>query len=247
MKLFTGWMLAAGLVFCGRAGRRAAAPDEAGRPPYTPASDVGGPYAADAAGGRPLPRPVRRCCRRPRSIPCVRENGFSPLGIPQQRGYIYTIAVIDRGGEDGRLMIDARNGRIIRFVPAYRIGGNFNDDLAATYGPPAPSRPIVRGAPRPPAADPACREPHRAGAEAEPARAAKPAAQPAAAIGGGAAEAGRRASSRPAGRRHRHRPGQARCAGNSADPGNAEGAGAGVTSSARRASIYDVQYAPASP
>jgi hypothetical protein len=52
----------------------------------------------------------------------LRENGFSPLGIPRQRGYVYVIAVLDRGGEDGRLMIDGRNGRIIRFVPASQWG-----------------------------------------------------------------------------------------------------------------------------
>ena len=55
----------------------------------------------------------------------LRENGFSPLGVPQQRGFVYTIAVIDRGGEDGRLVIDARNGRIVRFMPAYRMGAQF--------------------------------------------------------------------------------------------------------------------------
>jgi len=27
----------------------------------------------------------------------VRENGFSPLGIPRQRGFVYAIDVIDRG------------------------------------------------------------------------------------------------------------------------------------------------------
>ena len=81
----------------------------------------------------------------------VRESGFSPLGIPHQRGYIYTIAVIDRGGEDGRLVIDARNGRVIRFVPAYGMGGNFND-VAVANGPPGAMSPPtdVRGGPRPP-------------------------------------------------------------------------------------------------
>ena len=58
----------------------------------------------------------------------VRESGFSPLGIPQQRGLVYTIAVIDRGGDDGRLVIDARTGRIVRFMPAYRMGDNFDGD-----------------------------------------------------------------------------------------------------------------------
>ena len=81
----------------------------------------------------------------------VRESGFSPLGIPQQRGFVYTISVIDRGGDDGRLIIDARTGRIIRFIPAHRMGENFNDDLTMNYGPPGPLPPThVRGAPRPP-------------------------------------------------------------------------------------------------
>ena len=55
----------------------------------------------------------------------LRDNGFSPLGVPHQRGLVYTIAVIDRNGEDGRLVIDARNGRIIRFMPAYRYGQGY--------------------------------------------------------------------------------------------------------------------------
>ena len=83
----------------------------------------------------------------------VRENGFSPLGAVQQRGFIYTIAVIDRRGDDGRLVIDARTGRILRFMPAYyRMGDNPGEDMPAAYGPP-PVRPI-RGGPRPPASIP---------------------------------------------------------------------------------------------
>ena len=84
----------------------------------------------------------------------VRESGFSPLGIPQQRGLVYTISVIDRGGDDGRLVIDARSGRIIRFMPAYRMGDNFNEDLNLAYGPVGPLPPPInsnyRRAPRPP-------------------------------------------------------------------------------------------------
>jgi hypothetical protein len=56
----------------------------------------------------------------------LRDNGFSPLGIPRQRGYVYVIAVLDRGGEDGRLTIDGRNGRILRFVPASQWGQTYN-------------------------------------------------------------------------------------------------------------------------
>jgi len=55
----------------------------------------------------------------------VRDNGFSPLGEPRQRGITYVIAVLDRDGEDGRLVIDARSGRILRFVPAFQWGEQY--------------------------------------------------------------------------------------------------------------------------
>jgi len=132
MKLFTGWVLTAGLVLvAGGAQAQTLLPDETGRARSTAVSDVGGPYAA-VPGPRLLP---------PMEVyTVVRESGFSPLGIPHQRGYVYTIAVIDRGGEDGRLVIDARNGRVIRFVPAYGTGGNFND-VAVANGPPGAMSP----------------------------------------------------------------------------------------------------------
>jgi hypothetical protein len=109
----------------------------------------------------------------------VRESGFSPLGIPQQRGLVYTISVIDRGGDDGRLVIDARSGRIIRFLPAYRMGDNFNDDLNLAYGPvgplPPPTNSSTRRAPRPPLPIP-----HVASRSATPLpKAARPEAAPA--------------------------------------------------------------------
>ena len=88
----------------------------------------------------------------------LRANGFSPLGIPHQRGYVYTISAIDRAGEDGRLTIDARTGRILRFVPASRWGGNFEEDAAPPpiYGPQSalPPPTAIRGVPRPPASVP---------------------------------------------------------------------------------------------
>jgi hypothetical protein len=153
MKLLMGWAVSAGLVFtAGLSNAQAPAPHEVGRPPATRVSDVGGPYAAmppeappPGYGPRLLP---------PREVYTIlRESGFSPLGMPQQRGLVYTISVIDRGGDDGRLVIDARSGRIIRFMPAYRMGDNFNDDLNAAYGPVGPLPPVIanyRRAPRPP-------------------------------------------------------------------------------------------------
>jgi hypothetical protein len=157
MKLFTGWVMSAGLVFAagGVANAQMPAPYWIGSPRYTVVSDVGGPYAAmppEAPGpgyGPPTLLPAREV------YTILRESGFSPLGIPQQRGLFYTIAVIDRGGDDGRLVIDARTGRIIRFMPAYRMGNNFNEDMV-TYGPAGPLPPIsnMRGVPRPPASVP---------------------------------------------------------------------------------------------
>jgi hypothetical protein len=187
MKLLAGWVVAAGLVLT-TVGAQAQllAPYEIGNPSYLAVSDVEGPYAA-----MPLEVPVPPAARYgPTLLPAMevytvlRDSGFLPLGIPQRRGLVYTISVIDRGGDDGRLTIDARTGRIVRFVPANRMGDNFDDDLTVTYGPPGPPPPIpaatrIRGVPRPPASIP-----HVASRTTVPMpkaspRAAKPAAAPA--------------------------------------------------------------------
>jgi hypothetical protein len=83
----------------------------------------------------------------------VRERGFAPLGNPQQRGIVYTMSAIDPAGDDGKLVIDARSGRIIRFMPAYRMGDRINEELDTAYGPVGPLPPLPAGArrvPRPP-------------------------------------------------------------------------------------------------
>ena len=144
MKLFTG-SLAAGLVLIA-AGAQAQAPYESGRARYAPASDFDRPYAAappDVGG------PAPRYGYGPSLLPStevysvLRDNGFLPLGIPRLRGFVYTIAAIERGGEGGRLVIDARNGRIIRFMPGNRMGDNFFEEQSAIRGAP--------GVPPPPA------------------------------------------------------------------------------------------------
>jgi hypothetical protein len=142
MKLFTGCLAASLVVFAAGAQAQMLAP----------VSDLGGPYAAvpDAPGAH--------YGYGPRLLPpeevytVVRENGFSPLGIPQQRGFVYAIEVIDRSGESGRLIVDARDGRIVRFRPGYRAGNNFNGNPAVIYGQGGPMPPgtPVRGEPRPP-------------------------------------------------------------------------------------------------
>jgi hypothetical protein len=157
MKLFTGWVISAGLVLtAATANAQWVAPNETGRSRYTAVSDFSGPYAAmppDAPvpGHGPTLLPPREV------YTVVRESGFSPLGIPRQRGMFYVIAVIDRNGDDGRLVIDARNGQIVRFVPAFRMGGRFNEDTATPYGyaPTGPQPPISDlSGPRPPASVP---------------------------------------------------------------------------------------------
>src|SRR2546429_4768265 len=145
MKLFTGWVISAGLVvMAAAANAQILAPHETGRSPYTVVSDVEGPYAA-MPPAIPAPRYGPTLLPPTEVYTILRESGFLPLGIPQQRGLVYTISVIDHGGDDGRLVIDARNGRIIRFIPAYRIGDNFHQELAAIYGPVGPPTPISSG------------------------------------------------------------------------------------------------------
>ncbi|WP_426440573.1 hypothetical protein [Bradyrhizobium genosp. P] len=141
MKLFTGWVAAAGLALSAASAQaQLLAPSEIGSPSAIKVSDIGGPYAAMPPEIPPPPR----YGRLPSLLPAMevytvlRENGYLPLGAPRQRGFVYTIAVIDHGGDDGQLVIDARNGRIVRFTPAYAMGDNFNDGLAATYGPAGP-------------------------------------------------------------------------------------------------------------
>lgn len=55
----------------------------------------------------------------------LRDNGFSALGAPRQRGHVYIVAVLDRQGDDGKLVIDARSGRILRFVRAEQWGEEY--------------------------------------------------------------------------------------------------------------------------
>ena len=151
MKLFTGcWALSLGLILlAGTANAQVVASPETGAPAYRAASDFSGPYGAGVppevppypeappyAAIRPQAPPY---AARPPELPgpgygpallppaelyaILRETGFRPLGVVRQRGMFYVIAVTDRYGEEGRVVIDARTGQIVRFVPAfYRMG-----------------------------------------------------------------------------------------------------------------------------
>jgi hypothetical protein len=165
MKRFAGLAVLAGLMF-------AASAANAQMPaPYRGISDFDGPYERPYGAVPPAPPPAYnyggygQSLLPPQEVYAVlRDNGFSPLGIPHQRGFVYTITAMDRNGQDGRLVIDARNGRIIRFLPAYGYGyggpgpygENFEAEQMSAHGPDAavPPPTVIRGVPRPPASVP---------------------------------------------------------------------------------------------
>ncbi|MGY3033229.1 hypothetical protein ACVIIV_002399 [Bradyrhizobium sp. USDA 4354] len=195
MKFFTGCVAAAALVLAASAGYAQVPASGIGRGAIIAVSDFDGPYAPPEAA--PPPRygygygyeergPAQVLLPSTEVYAVLRENGFSPLGIPRLRGNVYTIAVIDHRGDDGRLVIDARDGRIIRFMPAadaYGMAPAY--DERAPYGPQSalPPPTVIRsGPPRPPASIPhvasrAVPLPRAAPRRAEtPIAAAKPAA-----------------------------------------------------------------------
>jgi len=157
MQTLRGWAITAGLIFAATAANAQAAPQQTGTPQIQPASDFEEPYAdvppravppqavVPDYGPRVLPQVavpqygpgVAPDLLPPREVYSVlRENGFSPLGVPRLRGLFYSIAAIDRRGGDGRLVIDARDGRIVRFVPAEHFGGygGYGDGYYGYYG-----------------------------------------------------------------------------------------------------------------
>jgi hypothetical protein len=155
MKLFIGWVATSGVLLgAAAADAQGLVPYRIGAAPMT-VSDVGGPYAAlppDYDGPRYAPPALP-----PRAIDAiVREMGYEPLGAPQQRGAVYTVSAINIDGEDGRVVLDARNGRILRFIPAYRMGDRMGEEVVTTYGPAGamPELPQYRRAPQPNVASP---------------------------------------------------------------------------------------------
>lgn len=192
MKRFVGWAMSAGLVLAVSAAHaQMPAPYRAVsdfQGPVSQGPDYQGPYERPYGAVPPAPPPAYNYGQYgagPTLLPSrevyviLRDNGFSPLGVPQQRGVVYTIAVLDRNGDDGRLVIDARSGRIIRFMPAYGHGPfgqrpydqnpygqdsydrgpydqGFPLERMSGYGPEGalPPPTVIRAAPRPPASVP---------------------------------------------------------------------------------------------
>lgn len=210
MKFFTGCVAAAALALAVTAGQAQVRAQVPASGAYIAVSDFDGPYAPPEAAPPPLPGygygyeergPAPALLPSTEVYAVLRENGFSPLGIPRLRGSVYTIAVIDRRGDDGRLVIDARDGRIIRFMPAadaygmapadeappvvpYRPQSALPPPTMVRSGPPRPPAPIPhvasRTVPLPKAAPPRAMAPVAAGKPAEPVPQAQPAQQTAA-------------------------------------------------------------------
>ncbi|MBR0834594.1 hypothetical protein JQ612_15505 [Bradyrhizobium manausense] len=168
MKFFTGCVAATTLVLAATAAQAQVPSSGIGGGAMISVSDFDGPYGPGEAGPSPPPRygygygyeergPAPALLPSTEVYAVLRENGFSPLGIPRLRGAVYTIAVIDRRGDDGRLVIDARDGRIIRFMPAadaFGMAPAYEEPAVVPYRPQSalPPPTMVRGGPpRPPA------------------------------------------------------------------------------------------------
>lgn len=132
--------------------------------PYRPGPFGSGPYGAIPSARLDRPMDARPMLPPSQVMSVLRSTGYSPLGRITQRGWIYTVAALDPRGDDGRLIIDARTGRIMRFIPALDVDARLNDRMTEVYGPPGPP-PVLdvprRGAlldlqhaPRPPVAVP---------------------------------------------------------------------------------------------
>lgn len=97
------------------------------------------------------PPPVAVAVLPPREVfAVVRERGFEPMGPARRRGWVYSVSVLDPNGEEGRVVVDARTGRVMRFMPAYAMTPRRSHEIAVRYG--RFGQPIEepRYAPRPP-------------------------------------------------------------------------------------------------
>jgi hypothetical protein len=158
MKVFVGALAAAVVVATGAAQAQVVQlvelPMRVSGALVRTVSDVGGAYAAMPPEYAPPPRyGYAPAVLPPREVYAIlRDAGYSPLGMPQQRGLVYTVAALDQNGEDGRMVIDARSGRILRFMPAYRMGGRMDEETLSSYGPEAglPPAPFMRREPNAP-------------------------------------------------------------------------------------------------
>jgi len=86
----------------------------------------------------------------------LRSTGFLPLSGPVRRGGFYVVSAVHPRGEEGRVVIDAFTGRVVRFIPASEAPPRTSrgDEMVLVYqGPtfPPPDSPRAVAPPPPPA------------------------------------------------------------------------------------------------
>ena len=144
------------------------------------AVDLGGSYAAIPPDEILPPGAIKDS---------LRAAGFAPVGTPRLQGRQYRVGAISADGEEGRVMVDGRSGKILRFIPASADYGLLQRPVPRfrEAGPiPRPPRSIPQlasrtAAPLPlerPVAAPAAPPPAPAARAADPVVAAKPAPTP---------------------------------------------------------------------
>lgn len=105
----------------------------------------GGAYASTVSDFDDAMVPPREAVRM------LRSTGHTVLSRPRPAGAVlYSIAVITPRGEDGRIYMDIRSGRLVRFVPGYALTPRTDEDVDLAYNPPSPPPPAAK--PRKPAA-----------------------------------------------------------------------------------------------
>ncbi|MFZ5731965.1 MAG: hypothetical protein ACOY4O_04455 [Pseudomonadota bacterium] len=123
----------------------AASPALAQSPPPG-AARSGGAYASAVSDFDDAIVPPREAIRM------LRSTGYTVLSRPRPAGLVlYSIAVITPRGDDGRIYMDIRDGRLVRFVPGYALTPRTDEDIDLAYNPPSPP---PAAAPRKPAAKP---------------------------------------------------------------------------------------------
>jgi len=124
-------------------------------PPVEGPRVIYGSQAHYGAGPPPLHAPQDGALPSYEVAAILRSAGFLPLGGPIRRGGFYVVgAVHPASGDDGRVVLDASSGRIVRFVPAADVThASRGDDMVLVYqGPTFPPGDGARPVPPPPPA-----------------------------------------------------------------------------------------------
>jgi hypothetical protein len=134
-RVIWGWFAASAVVLAATAVQAQTLVADEIRTPYSSQDEVvvgRGPYAAlPAPGGYGAYEEVIPPFE---AVRILRATGYEPVGVPVRRRWVYMVPVINAEGFDGRVVLDAHSGRVVRFIPA-TFGG---EDAVEAYGPPGP-------------------------------------------------------------------------------------------------------------